>query len=140
VLVDGDLGFVDGGGGEGISKNNLHANVSSIFTTFLALVSINPHPCLLAHSSPVWLLTCRFPAKSHLFPATILTGGGNRASVSSARASASMSISPMKWFSASSESAFVMSYTRRKASDFRFEEAHMPRYSSWPAVSVRQSW
>jgi hypothetical protein len=31
-----------------------------------------------------------------------------------------------------------MSYTSRKASDFRFDEAQSPRYSSWPAVSVME--
>lgn len=51
------------------------ANVSSMFTISRALVSINPQPLLRAHSSPSLAPIIRAPCKSHLLPATILTGG-----------------------------------------------------------------
>lgn len=55
------------------------AKVSSILTISLALHSMNPHPLLRAQAHPSWLPTCRLPCadKSHLFPTTNFTGGGN---------------------------------------------------------------
>ena len=105
-----------------------------MFTFSRALVSMKPQPLLFAQSRPVLLVIALNAAKSDLFPATIFTGG---TSPFICRISASCSIIMLKWSSLSSESAWVMSYTSRKASDFRFEAAHRERYSSWPAVSVR---
>jgi hypothetical protein len=86
---------------------SLQANVSSIFTISLALVSINPHLLLRAHSRPVRLLTTRLSFRSHLLPATIFTGAAFMSLppltprsialwFSSMRFSSSMSIMSMK--------------------------------------------
>lgn len=73
-------------------EGDSQANVSSMLTMSLALVSMNPHPFFLAHSSPVCALTTRAACKSHLLPATILTGGTLPLSM---RFSSSMSIISM---------------------------------------------
>lgn len=85
---------------------DVRAKVSSIFTISLALVSMKPHLRRRAHSKPSFALICRCPCKSHLFPATIFTGGVFPLSI---RFSSSMSIISMKYSSASSEFGDVMS-------------------------------
>ena len=86
------------------------ANVSSIFTISLALVSIKPQPRCLAHSSPSLEVTLLASFRSHLFPATIVIGGGCSGTllsapdalllaISSSRLSVSISIICMKWSS-----------------------------------------
>ena len=45
----------------------------------------------------------------------------------------------LKYSSASSDDCWVMSYTNRKASELRLADDQRPRYSSCPAVSVRDS-
>jgi hypothetical protein len=119
-----------------LSADNIRAKVSSIFTISLALVSMNPKLCCLLHSSPSLAAICLLPCKSHLLPATMHTGKIWFCSILS---SLSMSIICVKYSSASRELDWVMSYTRRKASHFRFACDQRPRYSSWPAVSVRRS-
>ena len=135
---------------------DLQANVSSMFTISLALVSINPQSLLLAQSSPILLLTTLASFKSHLLPAMILIGGilhpasrfprtllpFSRSSrlFSSIRLSVSISIMSRNHDNPSSECVLVMSYTNRKASDCRLDAAHKLRYSSWPAVSVSERW
>ena len=90
------------------TRVHLRANVSSILTISLALVSMNPHPLLLDHSNPCLEVTLLSDFKSHLFPTTILTGIGftsflssspnsppsplRRLEFSSSRCSVSMSI------------------------------------------------
>ena len=53
---------------------NLRAKVSSILTISLALVSMNPQSLPRAHPNPWRLETCLASFRSHLLPATILTG------------------------------------------------------------------
>lgn len=110
------------------TRRTMRANVSSILTSNLALVSMKPQPRLRAHSSPMEAGTCLLSWRSHLFPATIFTGGtvleplcvpelawpgftpARRArSALSNRVSASMSIRSSKYWSASRESREVMS-------------------------------
>ena len=55
-------------------KKHSRAKVSSILTISLALVSMNPQPLLLAYSNPCLLLITLPSFRSHLFPATSLTG------------------------------------------------------------------
>jgi len=119
-----------------ITLRTISSNVSSTLTFSLALVSMKPQPLLLAHSNPSRLVTILASFKSHLFPAINLIGG---TAPRSSLVSASIFIMSKKMGSCEyKESGCVISYTRRKASDLRFEEAHRPRYSSWPAVSVRE--
>lgn len=54
---------------------HIQANVSSILTISLADVSMKPQPRDRAHSQPVLLLTTLASFRSHLLPATIMTGG-----------------------------------------------------------------
>ena len=115
--------------------DNLRANVSSIFTISLALVSMKPNLCCLLQSSPSLAATCLMFCKSHLLPATMQTGKIWFCSILS---SLSISIIWVKKSSASRELDWVMSYTSRNASHFRFACDQRPRYSSCPAVSVRR--
>lgn len=57
-----------------ITRRTMSANVSSIFTSSLALVSMKPQPRFRAQSSPMAADTCLLSCRSHLLPATILTG------------------------------------------------------------------
>lgn len=57
-------------------RTDILANVSSMFTISRALVSMNPQPCRRAYSSPSRAATTRASFRSHLFPTTIVTGGG----------------------------------------------------------------
>jgi len=127
-----------------------------MLTISLAEVSMKPQPRDLAHSQPVLLLTILASFKSHLLPATIMTGGIRHPSsrlprtllpfsrsnllFSSTLFSASMLTISRNHCRPSRELEFVMSYTSRNASDCRFEAAHKPRYSSCPAVSVSERW
>src|SRR5271170_3403117 len=63
----------------GLKEGDRQAKVSSIFTISRALVSINPQPLALAHSRPCRELTTLASFRSHLFPATILTGIARKA-------------------------------------------------------------
>jgi len=133
---------------------NIQAKVSSMLTISLAEVSMKPQPRDLAHSQPVLLLTILESFRSHLLPATIMTGGirhpssrrprtlvpFSRSSLlfSSTLFSASILTMSRNHWRPSRELEFVISYTSRKASDCRFDAAHRPRYSSCPAVSVRE--
>lgn len=55
--------------------SHIQVKVSSTLTISLAEVSKNPQPLDLAHSQPDLLLTARASFKSHLLPATDITGG-----------------------------------------------------------------
>lgn len=92
---------------EGVEEEvNVQANVSSILTHSLALVSMNPAPLPLAHSSPVLAGTSLSSFRSHLFPATIFTGSRAPASF---RVSSSMEIRSAKCARLESEADEVIS-------------------------------
>lgn len=112
---------------------NLQAKVSSILTISRADVSMNPQPRLRAHSQPTLLETTRASWRSHLLPATIMTGGilhpssrlpltrvpfsRRRRLFSSKRFSASMLIMSRNHVKPSNELGLVISYTSKNASD-----------------------
>lgn len=104
---------------------NIQAKVSSILTISRADVSMKPQPLLRAHSQAYLAETKRASFRSHLLPATIMTGGNfqpssrlpltrvpfsrNSRLFSSIRFSASMLIMSRNHARPSSELGFVIS-------------------------------